>query len=200
MAATTYKKYYKITCDSCSSRFFFRYVLRTRTLSHQRAIHFFSPFLARASSLLGKFTPGFVRLGSVLRMEVLLSGCWSHWSSQTCDIAWRRRDPPPSFTCVSEIYNNRAPLPHTRPVRVVLSWLRGIGRTHLGERCTSPINSLICFEIVAARPGETDRRSRSSEIRDKRNVINVKLSYHARMYTRIHSFVLRAYAYHLLVS
>lgn len=120
---------------------------------------FFPPFLARASSLLGEFTSGFVRIGSVLRMEVLLSGCWSHWSSQTWHRVTASRSSP-SFTCVSEIYNNRAPLP--RPVRVVLSWLRGIGRTHLGEQCTSPINSLICFEIIAARPGETDRRSRSS--------------------------------------
>lgn len=43
MAATTYKKYYKITCDSFSSRF--HNVLRIHTLSHRGGQSFFFFFL-----------------------------------------------------------------------------------------------------------------------------------------------------------
>jgi len=50
------------------------------------------------------------------------------------------------------------------------------------------------------REKERQIKPKLQQIHDKRNVVNVKPSYHARMYTRIHSFVLRAYANHLLVS
>lgn len=51
MAATTYKKYYKITCNSLSSRF--HNVLFTQTLSHRRA----TPIFLRATfSLFNEFS------------------------------------------------------------------------------------------------------------------------------------------------
>lgn len=124
-----------------------------------------------------------------------------------CDTARRRRDSPLSFACVSEIYNNQARFCHAigsrRPVVVARNRKNAsVG----GSDARVRIIRLYVSRSLRATEKETDRQTDRRSQGSNRFAINantlstVKLSHRARMYTRIHSFVLRAYAYHLLVS
>lgn len=108
MAATTYKKYYKITCDSFSSRF--HNVLRIHTLSHRggQSFFFFFTFLSRVSY--------YSHTNSHLAP-------WKSILSGISVVDPREReilDLP--VVCVSEIYNNRVCFCYTANSRVVLPW------------------------------------------------------------------------------